>query len=119
MTATTTIKEASATLTMYVSAIEMDSITRKAGRNYFTKALATITILDADGDPVVGVTVNGTWTGATSDIDSGITNTDGQVILASDEEKNADETTFTFTVDTVTVDGEVYNIGTSGSITVP
>ena len=72
---------------------------RKAGRNTFTKALATVTIEDASNNPISGVTVYGSWSGATSDADLGTTGTDGAITLESDEVKNAAAgTIFTFTV---------------------
>jgi hypothetical protein len=73
---------------------------------------------------VEGATVYGSWSGATSDTDSGMTSTTGMVILESDEIKNAPAgTTFTFTVDNVTKSGWTYdatsNVHTGGSIAVP
>jgi serine protease len=123
LTTTVTINEMS-TVTIYADSIEMSLSTKKAGRNIFTKALATITIMYTGGDAVQGATVSGFWSGATSDIDSGITDSFGKVTISSDEVKNASGgTTFTFTVDNVAKPGWTYdpaaNIVTSKSITVP
>ncbi len=123
-TATVTVTEQS-TLVMHVASIDVVLSTRTAGRNKFTKALATVTISDASGNPVEGATVYGSWSGATSDTDSGLTDATGIVTLGSDEVKNApsETTTFTFTVDEVTRSDGTYdpaaNDETSDSIAVP
>jgi len=109
---------------MHVDSIEMSLSERTAGRNVFTKAVATVTIVDASGNPVEGATVYGTWSDATSDIDSGVTDSFGEVTLSSDGAKNASSgTIFTFTVDNVVKSGWDYdsaaNIKTSNKITVP
>ena len=112
------------TATMHVANIEMSLSTRTAGRNTFTKARATVTIVDASGN-VEGATVDGTWSVATSDTDSGVTGSDGKVTLESDELKNASGKTFTFTVTDVVKSGWTYNsedednVETTDSITVP
>jgi serine protease len=90
------------TLVMHVASIDMVLSTKTAGINTFTKALATVNIVDANDEPVEGATVYGPWSGATSDSDSGITESNGSITLESDEVKNAKSgTTFTFTVDSV------------------
>ena len=115
--------ENSGPATMHVAGIEMSLSTRRAGRNTFTSALATVTIVDVGGNPVEGATVYGSWSGATSDTDSGVTDSLGKVTLSSDGVKNASGgTTFTFTVDNVVKSGWGYDAGanaeTSDSITV-
>ncbi len=120
MTTVTIINEQSTTPTMHVDAINMALITRRAGRNDFTKALATVTIVDASDNPVEGATINGTWSGATSSISSGTTDASGQVALESYEVKNASSgDTFTFTVSDVVLLGWDFDSSgeTSGSIT--
>jgi subtilisin len=109
---------------MHVDSIVTSLSTKNAGRNIFTKALATVTIVDADSAPVAGATVSGRWSGATSDTDSGVTDSTGEVTLSSDAVKNASgEITFTFTVDNVVKSGWTYdeaaNTETSDSISVP
>lgn len=121
MTATVIVKEKS---TIHVAAIDMSLSTRNAGRNKFIKALATITIVDAKGSPVQGVTVSGSWSGATSDTDSGVTDATGKVTVESNEVKNPPSgTTYAFTVDNVAKSGYTYNPAsntkTSNSIVVP
>jgi len=107
--------------TMHVSDIEMSPKINTAGPNTFYMAIATVTIVDTSDIPVEGATVFGSWSGATSDIDSGITDASGQVSLESSKVKNSESgvTTFTFTVDDVTKDGWTYDPSgqTSNSIT--
>ena len=105
--------------TMHVSSIGMKL---KTGGPW-VNAIATVTIVDAIGNPVEGATVSGHWSRATSDSDSGVTNINGEVSLQSDKVKNPRSgTTFTFTVDKVTKEGWTYessaNIKTSGSISI-
>ncbi len=109
--------------TMHVHSINMSLGARTAGKNTFTHAEALVTIVDASGTAVAGAAVGGHWSGATTDTDSGITDATGRVLLSSDEVKNAlSGTTFTFTVDNVTLAGWTYNssanVETSDSITV-
>lgn len=105
---------------MHVASIDMTS-TRIRLNGWYTYATATVSIVDADGNPVQGATVSGSWSGLTSDTDSGVTDSNGQVALDSNAVKNA-EGTFTFTVDNVDLTGWTYdptaNVETSGSITV-
>ncbi|PKM78866.1 MAG: hypothetical protein CVU88_08760, partial [Firmicutes bacterium HGW-Firmicutes-13] len=105
---------------IHVSDIDMSFKT--AGIN--VNAIAIVTIVDEIGVPVEGATVSGTWSGATSDKDSGVTDTYGKVSLESNKVKKPKSgTTFTFTVDDVTKEGWKYisseNVETSDSITVP
>lgn len=109
--------------TMHVHSINMSLSTRTAGSNRFTRAGALVAIVDAAGAAVAGATVSGTWSNATTDTDSGITDATGKVLLSSDEVKNAPAgTTFTFTVDNAALAGWTYdskaNVETSDSITV-
>jgi len=103
---------------MHVSNIDMSL--KIAGIN--VNAIATVTIVDADGDLVEGVTVSGQWSGATSDVDSGVTDVNGRVSLKSDKVKNPPNgTIFTFTVNNVIKDGYPPLTGqvASGSIPFP
>ncbi|KKG08222.1 hypothetical protein EO92_06445 [Methanosarcina sp. 2.H.A.1B.4] len=88
-----------------VSSVEITPISRKAGKNTFVYAKATITIKTTDETPatVEGATVSGKWSEATSDIDFDITNNEGTVTVYSDEVKYIKGTTlrFTFTVNDV------------------
>lgn len=107
---------------MHVGSIKIRLQTRSAGPNVFVSAVATVAISDATGSPVEGATVYGYWSGATSDTDSGTTNTSGTVTLESDKVKNPSPgTTFTFTIDNVTKGGWIYDPTTgetSNSVTI-
>ncbi len=85
------------------------------------KAGATITIHDQDCLPLVGVTVDITWSGAAPGTDSGVTNDQGQVTFASGKNRNGG--TFTICVDNLTKSGYPYQSGsnheTCDSITLP
>jgi thermitase len=105
---------------MHVASITM--ALKKVGN--YTYALATVTIVDAAGKAVAGAKVSGHWSGATNDSDTGTTNSSGQVTVQSNRVRKAPSgTTFTFTVDNVTLSGWVYdsatNVETSDSIRVP
>ncbi len=109
--------------TMHVASIDMSLGTQIAGKNTFTWAIATVTIVDAVGDSVEGATVSVHWEGATTDSDSGVTDANGQVALTSRRVKGAPSgTIFTFVVDDVILSGVTYdptaNVETSDSITV-
>ena len=74
---------------MHISNIEMALVVRNKGKNTFTHAVAMVTVVDADGNPVGTATVEGHWSDATSDIDLGMTNEYGVVSIDSDHVKNA------------------------------
>ncbi len=99
--------------------IVMATSGKKAGKNYFVWATATVTA-SLDSDPLAGATVTGHWIDATTDLDTGITDTAGTVNLVSDQVKaSTSSLTFTFVVDQITKDGVTYALpegGTSGSI---
>lgn len=110
--------EEAAPQTMHVFAIDMSL--KAAGPNL--NAMATVTIVDADGVPVSGAMVYGQWSGATSGTDSGVTDSSGQVTFKSDSlRKPPSGITFAFTVTNVVKDGWTYdssaNVETSDSIT--
>ena len=106
--------------TMHVASIDVSTTEIKLN-GWYTYATATVTIVNASGTPVEGATVSGTWSGLTSDSDSGNTGTDGKISLDSELVKNA-AGTFTFTVDNVILTGLTYdpdaNEEASDSITV-
>ena len=93
--------------------IDMSTESRQAGPNIFTTAVATVTIVDTNNDPVEGATVYGHWSELTGDTDFGVTDINGLVILKSDRVKNASGS-FTFTVDSVTKGEITYEL--SGEI---
>lgn len=103
--------------TMHVSAIDISL--KVAGPN--VNAIATVAIVDAEGTPVSGATVYGRWSGATSDTDSGATDSSGQMTFKSDMLRNPPSgITFIFTITDVVKDGWTYdssvNVETSDSI---
>jgi len=114
------IASTSITDNMHVKSIEMSLKTRGP----LVNAIAKVTIFDGSGTPVGGATVDGHWSGATSDTDSGITDAGGQVSLESNKVKKPKngEIIFTFTVDKVSKDGWLYdtskNVKTSNSINI-
>jgi subtilisin family serine protease len=109
------------TNTMHVASIDMSKTNKYKAKGWFTYATATVKIVAANGDPVKGATVYGTWSGLTSDSVFGRTGRDGEVALKSDSVKNADGT-FTFTVDDVAKNELTYdpnaNEATNASTTV-
>ena len=107
---------------MHISDITMSTDKRTAGRNTFTWALATVTIMDSSSNLVPGAEVTGTWSNLTLDSDTATTGTDGKVTVCSDSVKGASGT-FTFTVTGVYLADWAYNATVnavdSGNITVP
>ncbi len=107
---------------MHIGSIVMSTDSKTRGRNIFVWAVATVTILNESGSPVEGATVEGYWSGLTSDFDSETTDTEGHATLNSDSVKNA-EGTFNFTVSNVSLTGWIYdqaaNVETNNSITAP
>jgi len=102
----------SVTGSMHVESIVMSLETKPRGKNTFVNAIASVTIVDESDDLVVveGANVYGHWSDATSDSDSGITDSSGTVSLKSNKVKNPTSgTIFTFTVDNVTKDGWTYD----------
>ena len=102
---------------MHVSAIDMSL--KAAGPN--VSAVAAVTVVDAAGLPVSGVTVYGQWSGATSSMVSGVTDDRGKATLGSDKLRNPPSgTTFIFTATDVAKDGWTYdsnaNVETGDSI---
>lgn len=101
-----------------IKVTNMETGSKVAGKNTFVWAIAT-TKVDVDGAAVQGATVEGHWEAATSDTDSGITGSSGEVSLQSDSVKNSrNPITFTFIVDRVTIGTVTYEPnGISGSVT--
>jgi len=106
--------------TIHIEDISMSL--KYAGPN--VSALATVTVYDADSQPIAGATVYGVWSGLTSDSDSGITDVSGRVTVESGKVRNPGSgSAYTFTVTDVVLNGYVYdqaaNAETSDSILVP
>ena len=106
------------TNTMHIASIEMSLKTAGPNKN----GIALVTVVDDLGAPVAGATVKGHWSGLTYDEDSDLTDAFGEVKLNSDKVRNAPPgSTFTFTVDSVTLYGWIYDKSasvTTGSIPV-
>lgn len=99
---------------MYVGGISMSLVT--SGRN--TAGRAVITVRDANGAVRPGVTVSASWSGLTNDTDTGVTDSNGQVVFTSNNTKKRG--TFTVTVTNLSATGFTYNpslnVVTSASI---
>ena len=99
---------------MHVASIAMALQQRGPSAN----ATATVLVVDANGVPVSGVTVSGTWSGVVSGSASGTTDSLGAVTLASPKTRSSG--TFTFTVGNLSKTGWDYdptaNAETSDSI---
>ena len=109
---------------MHIADVTMSLGTKTAGPNTFYWAIATVTVIDADGMPVEGATVEGHWEGATTDTDAELTGADGTALLTSNSLRNpASGTTFHFYIDNIEKDGWTYdsgaNIESDGWIPVP
>lgn len=92
--------------TMYVGKIELATGIRATRGSAYVRALATVTILDENGVPVEGATVDGHWESATTDSRFGTTGADGRVRIQSAAVKNPPNgTTFTFVIDDVSKEG--------------
>lgn len=88
---------------MHVSAITV-TVTRQRNGQY--DALAAVTVIDANGNKVVGATVAGTWSGAVSGSASGLTGSTGVASIKSNRVRSAG--TFRFAVTSVTLSGYTY-----------
>jgi fibronectin type 3 domain-containing protein len=104
---------------MHVSAISM---TLQQYGNY-TRAIATITVVDATGRPVPSAVMYGRFSGATSNSSSSLTNSLGQAYAVSSwVYRPRSGTTFTFTVQNINRTGWTYdsssNTVNSGTISV-
>ena len=106
--------------TMHIAGIDLSTARIKLN-GWYTYATATVTIVDANDNPVEGAMVSGYWSGLTSDTDSEPTDADGKIALDSGSVKNA-AGMFTFTVTDVTHSTLTYdldeNVETSDSISV-
>ena len=102
--------------TMHIASIDMSL--KIAGPN--KNGIALVTVVDVLRNPVAGATVEGYWNDFTDDIDSGLTDASGEVKLNSDKVRNAPPgTIFTFTVNSVALDGWTYDESasvTTGSV---
>lgn len=101
-TASVKVTDASLENLISISDLSVKTIGRAAGKNVFASATAVVTILDSTGNPIEGATVSGYWSGASSDLDSAVTNTTGEATVYSNEVKYKSGTlSFTFNVNNV------------------
>ena len=106
VTATVRVTVQGAAPTMHVSALDGTATAR--GNSGQWAASVTVTVVDQTGTmPVSGATVTGTWSGATGGTTTGLTGTDGKVILTSLNMKSG--TSATFTVNNVTHGSYTYD----------
>ncbi len=91
---------------MHVNAV--DVTVEKSANDY--RGVATVTVVDASGSPVQGVTVQGSWSGVTTGTDSQITNSSGQVTFISNWEVNQ-KGPYTLCVVNISKAGWAYNAG--------
>jgi len=105
------------TYRMHVEGIVM----LKETRWILKRAVAVVTIVDAEGSPVEGATVYGGWSGLTTESESGVTGSDGKVTFYTYWIWGR-VGTCTFTVDDVSKAGWMYDSGankeTSDSIAI-
>jgi serine protease len=88
--------------TINISGVDVTVSNRTEGRYTYVSAKALVTIKDRNINPIEGATVSGSWSGATTDLDSDTTDEYGAVVLKSDEVKYKNKKlTFTFTVNEV------------------
>lgn len=106
-TATVEVTEASSENKIHVSDVSVETSSRMAGKNNFVSAKAVVTIQDSGNSPVEGATVSGHWSGASSDLDSAVTDSTGTVIVYSDEVKSIEGTSLKFTFEVNGVSHEI------------
>ena len=82
---------------------------------------ATVTVLNSNGQPVSGVTVNGRWSGLIAVNDSAVTDSTGKAVVVSPKTRGGGAVSFTvtgLTRSSYTYDPTL-NVVSSGSIVVP
>ena len=94
-------------VSMRVSAITGAALAQGANKY----ARVTLTVLDANNQPVPGAVVSGAWSGLVSGNGSATTNASGQAVIDSPRAKKSGNVTFT--VSGVTKSGFTYNAATS------
>ncbi len=106
----------SETNTMFVDSLNISLVNRTAGRNTFTRAVATITVAEDNNTPVAGAIVEGHWEGITDDAVSAITDAEGQISFKSGSVKNLPGgAAFTFVIDRIAKDGGwIYTSASNG-----
>lgn len=93
---------------VHIASISMGITTFKSKGLTWAYATALVTVVDHNGNPIIGATISGHWSGLTADLDTGVTDTLGQVTLVSDTIVYT-AGSFIFTVDDVALSGYFYN----------
>ncbi|MDN5311027.1 MAG: in, partial [Methanolobus sp.] len=93
---------------MFISSLTGTTDSSIRGVNTFAWAVVTVKVVDSNGKPVSGATVNGIWSGPVTESVSGITAADGTVEFTSSRDKNPDGTVI-FEITEVTCSGYVYD----------
>jgi hypothetical protein len=80
-------------------------------------------VVNEKGQAISGARVYGTWSGAATDSDSGLTSSTGKVALSSNIVRKVSGQSFTFTITNIELEGFAYdagaNVAGSGTVTVP
>lgn len=101
-TATVEVINPASENTVSITRVDVTVSNRTEGRYTYVSATAQVTIVDRNNNPIEDATVSGSWSGATTDSDSGTTDRTGTVALKSDEVKYKNKKlTFTFTANEV------------------
>ena len=100
--------EPSTPVVMYIGELSLEQQSKVAGKNTFGWAVATLKVVDASGNVVLGANVAGSWSGLTAASVSGTTDANGVVVFTSAQVKKPMET-LTFTVTGITCDGYTYD----------
>ena len=115
-TATVTVNPAPL-VNMWITAISGQALAQ--GKNKYARV--TVTVRDANGQPVSGAVVTGQWSGARTGTGSGTTASNGTVSIDSAKQKTSGTTTFTVTG--ITRSGYNYtpaqNSASSVTVTIP
>lgn len=86
-----------------VLGIQMTTKTKRAGKNIFVTAQALVSLEQS------GAIVTGRWSGDVSDIDVATSDSTGETIVVSDQAKDSGgEMTFTFTIESIEINGVLY-----------
>jgi hypothetical protein len=94
VTATVTVTVQGAAATMHVA--DLDGTGAVKGNSTQWAATVTVTVVSQAG-PVSGATVTGAWSGAVGGTGTGVTGSDGKVVLTSPNIKSGNSVTFTVT----------------------
>ena len=110
--------------TMHVSNLNIWVTRHKPGNTkWYYRGRIEVTVVDASGNPVQGVSVQGTWSGAVSESDSGTTNSSGVTSpkISSGYGSRYNNGPFTFCVTNLVKSGWTYDSGanspSSGCVT--